>query len=194
MAVHSQSNYSPITLSGIVQQGGASVKTKLTVRFHFHMLYLTRDGTATTLSIVTGPNVTFNTILDLPFIQQTKMIIDAFDQVADIHALNALLFDIDFWRAMTVPKIEGRPNVSNTLVQYADIIRKVDSIVALYANKSQPASILLSGKRTRCVGFDSSIAAPAINANSSTVTIGSSIEPKIYDMDRFSPLDLPCSA
>ncbi len=75
----------------------------------------------------------------------------------------------------TVPAIKGGPNTSNTLAQYSDIIQKVDSIVAFYANKSQPASILLSGKKSRHVDFESFIAAPAINDQSSTVTIGSSI-------------------
>jgi hypothetical protein len=96
VAIHSQSNHSPITLSGIVQQGGASVTTELTVGFQFHMPYLTREGTATTLSIVTGPDATIDTILDLLFIQQTKMIIGASDQVPDLCALNAPPFDMTF--------------------------------------------------------------------------------------------------
>ncbi len=141
------------------------------------MLYLTCEGTATTLSVATRPNVTVNTILGLLFIQQTKMIIDAFDQVADLHALNAPPLDINFQHAMCiVPAIEGRPNISNTLAQYANIIWEVNSIVAFYANKSQPASILLSDKRSHRVDFNCSIAAPPINDESFTVTIGSSKE------------------
>ena len=87
-AVHRETDYSPITLSGIVQQGGESVSTELTVGFQFHLPYLTREGHPTHLSVACGPNVTVNTILGLPFIQQTRMIIDASDQVADLRALD----------------------------------------------------------------------------------------------------------
>ncbi len=159
------------------------------------MPYLTCKGTATTLSIATGPDVTINTILGLPFIQQTNMIINTSNQVADLRALDGPSFDIKFWLAKcTVPAIKGRTNFSNTLAQYPNIIWEVHSIVAFYAKKSQPASILFLGKRSCHVNFNSSVVAPAINDNSSTVTIGLSIEPKtFYNMDRFSPFDLPCS-
>jgi hypothetical protein len=57
-AVHRETDYSPITLSGIIQQGGKSVSTKLTVGFQFHFPYLTREGNPTHLSVACGPNVT----------------------------------------------------------------------------------------------------------------------------------------
>ena len=58
------------------------------------------------LLIATGPDVTVNAILGLPFIQQTRMVIDASDQVADMHALDMPPFPIDFRRAMcTVPAL-----------------------------------------------------------------------------------------
>jgi hypothetical protein len=155
--IHSQSNYAPITLSGIVQQGGASVTTELTVGFQFHKPYLTRKGHPTTLSIATGPDITVNTILSLPFIQQTRMIIDAANQVANLWALDAPPFDIDYCRAMcTVPAVGDMPTSSASApsAQYADIIKKIDGIVAFYTNISQPASILLPGKQSCRVNFE----------------------------------------
>jgi hypothetical protein len=61
----------PILLSGIVQCGGESVTTKLTVGFQFHLLYLMRDGSPTSILIATGPHLMVNTIICLPFIQAT---------------------------------------------------------------------------------------------------------------------------
>ena len=55
-------------LSSIVQQNGKSVTTDLTVAFQFHMPYLTREGAPPTLLIASGPHVTVNAILGLPFI------------------------------------------------------------------------------------------------------------------------------
>ncbi len=43
--IHSAAEYSPITLSRIVQQGGASITTDLTVVFLFHLPYSTRRVT-----------------------------------------------------------------------------------------------------------------------------------------------------
>jgi hypothetical protein len=74
-AIYSHADYSPIVLSGIVQKNGESVTTDLTVAFQFHMPYLTRESNASTLLVATGPHVTINAILGLPFIQQTCMII-----------------------------------------------------------------------------------------------------------------------
>jgi hypothetical protein len=141
-AIHSQSDYAPITLSSIVRQVGASVTTKLTVSFQFLIPYLTCEVTPTTFSVATKPNINVNTILGLSLIQQTKIIIDTSDQVADLRALDAPSFIINFWHAMcSVPTIEGKADVSNTKMQYTKIIWKVDSIVVYYAaNPSWPAS------------------------------------------------------
>jgi hypothetical protein len=54
-------DYNPITLSGIVQRGGESITTELTVGFQFHLPYLTREGDTTSILIATGPHVTVNT-------------------------------------------------------------------------------------------------------------------------------------
>jgi hypothetical protein len=127
-AVHRETDYSPIILSSIVQQGGASVSTKLTVAFQFHLPYLTRKGNPTHLSVACGPNVTVNTILGLPFIQQTCMIIDASDQVTD----DTPPFTIDFRHAMcTVPNVAHPPTPAVPSAQFSDITTQVDEILAI---------------------------------------------------------------
>ena len=74
-------DYNPIVLSGIVQRGGESITTELTVGFQFHLPYVTRDGDTTSLLIATGPHVTVNMIVGLPFIQATHAVIDLSDNV-----------------------------------------------------------------------------------------------------------------
>ncbi len=57
--------------------------------------------------VAVGPNVTVNTILSLPFIKQTKMIVNAEDQVAELCVLDALPFPIQFQRTQChIPTID----------------------------------------------------------------------------------------
>jgi hypothetical protein len=120
--IYAPQDYSPITLSGIVKQNGKSVTTKSTVAFKFKLPYLTKEGNTTTFMVAVGPNVTVNTILGLPFIKQTKMIINAADQVAELRALDALPFPIDFPHAQChVPTID-ETKVHVNVAQYANLI------------------------------------------------------------------------
>jgi hypothetical protein len=50
-AIYSHADYTPIVLSGIIQHNGVSVTSDFTVAFKFHMPYLTRDGSPSTLLI-----------------------------------------------------------------------------------------------------------------------------------------------
>jgi hypothetical protein len=111
-SVHSPKDYSPITLSRIVQQCGSSVTTDLTVGFHFHLPYLTREGTRTSLVVATGPDVTVNAILGLPLITQTKMVINTADQVAEMRAFDTPPFPIDLRRAMCAIPVIGEAAAS----------------------------------------------------------------------------------
>jgi hypothetical protein len=106
-SIHSPTDYLPITLSGIVQQGGLSVTTDLSVGFQFCLPYLTREGSPTSLVVTAGPDVTVNAIFGLPFIAQTKMIINTSDQVAEMRAFDTPPFPINFCRAIcAVPVID----------------------------------------------------------------------------------------
>jgi hypothetical protein len=94
--------------------------------------YFTREGAPTTFLVAVGPNVTVNTILGLPFIQQTKMIIDAADQVAELHSLDAPPFPIDFRCAQcSVPTIVAPKDPVNAS-HFTDIIREIANIESLF--------------------------------------------------------------
>jgi hypothetical protein len=125
-------DYSPIILSGIVQRGSETITTELTVAFEFHLPYTTPDGGTTSLLVATGPDVTVNTILGLPFIQATRMIIDAADQVAELRALDIPPFPIE-WRRATVhvPHIEPSPV---HIAQYQDVIQEVENLECFMAD------------------------------------------------------------
>ena len=81
--VFAPQNYAPIVLSGVVQsQQQEAVTTKFEVGFQFHLPYKTTQGEDASLLIATGPNVSVNTILGLPFMQGMGMILDLVDNTA----------------------------------------------------------------------------------------------------------------
>ncbi len=161
------------------------------------MPYLTREGAPTTLLVACGPNVTVNTILGLPFIQATRKVLNAANQVAKLRALDTPPFPLDIRCAMcTVPAMGGK-NDDDNAVRYVNVIAEVNRIEALYSNKPptlpdalKTAGILRSAKRAKGVKFDS-----AFVDNGSFITIRSAIDPKIYDdTDVSSIYDVPTSA
>jgi hypothetical protein len=195
-AIFSAADHNPIILSSIVQQGGASVTMYLTVAFQFHMPFMTREGTPSTLLVAWGPNMMVDCILGLPFIQATKMVIDAADQVAELRALDMPPFPLNFRRAMcTVPAV-GSPPDKESAIRYAKVIAKVNKVEALFSSKTQPAlnapkpaGILCPAKHTKSIEFYSSFA-----DNRSTITIGSAIDSKIKDdTDVSGVYDVPTS-
>jgi hypothetical protein len=100
-------DYSPIILSGIVQDDARSVTTNLSVAFQFHLPYLTKEGSPTSFVVATGPQVSVNTVLSLPLITATGMIIDYVDNVVEAKHLDCPPFNIKFCRAMKhIPAFE----------------------------------------------------------------------------------------
>ncbi len=96
------------------------------------MPYLTPEWHPTTLLITCGPIIRVNTILGLPFIQATKTVLDAADQVAELCALDMPPFALDFRHAMcTVPSISN-PTNDATGTNFANIIKEVARIEALF--------------------------------------------------------------
>jgi hypothetical protein len=95
--VFAPKDYAAIVLSGIVgHHDQAAVTTKLEVGFQFHLTYKTKDGGDTLFVIPTGPHVSVNTILGLPFVVAMGMIIDFVNNVADCRYLNCPPFPINF--------------------------------------------------------------------------------------------------
>ncbi len=62
--------------------------TKLEVGFLFHLPYRTREGNTASLMVATGPNVSVNTIIGLPFMKAMGMILDLVNKVVDCRYLN----------------------------------------------------------------------------------------------------------
>jgi hypothetical protein len=123
-------DYNPIVLSGIVQRGGESVTTELSVGFQFHLPYLTREGEPTSILIATGPHVTVNLIIGLPFIQATRGIIYFSNNVADLRALDAPPFPIEYRRATVhVPIMERGDEYPVHLAEaYGHVIKEVNAL------------------------------------------------------------------
>jgi hypothetical protein len=94
--VFAPQDYAPIILSGVVQSHQhKSVTTELEAGFQFHLPYKTTAGEDASLLIATGPHVSVNTILGLPFMQFTGMILDLFDNLAECKYLNCPAFPIN---------------------------------------------------------------------------------------------------
>jgi hypothetical protein len=197
-SIYSPSDYSPITLSGIVQHDSNSVTTELSVAIRFHLPYLAQEGNPTSFLIATGRNVTINTILGLPFIQQTKMIINTTDQVAKLCALDAPPFPINFCHAMcAMPPVDEARAATNAALQ-VDIVRKVANIKAFFM-MNPPAimstSILLPAKRACRADFHNISSSDSNASAAGTASIGSAIKPSLHDADNaFSLCDISLSA
>jgi len=87
----------PIVLSGVVQSHQQeAVTTELEVGFQFHLPYKTIAGEETLFLIATGPHVSVNTILGLPFMQGTGMILDLVNNLAECKYLDCPAFPIDY--------------------------------------------------------------------------------------------------
>jgi hypothetical protein len=139
-------DYNPIVLSGIVQSGGESVTTELTVGFQFHLPYLTRDGQATSILIATGPHVTVNTIVGLPllpFIQATRMIINLSDNVADMRALDASPLPLEYRCAMVhVPIVDETDAACIHLsTAHLDMIKEIKALERHFSATSHVADV-----------------------------------------------------
>jgi hypothetical protein len=155
------------------------------VGFQFHLPYLTREGTPTSLVVATGPDVTVNAILGLPFITTTKMVIDTADQVAEMRAFDTPPFPLDFRRAMcAIPVIDEGTAAANAAM-HADVVAEIEAIEAHIYKKCAflsrekepggiPGSILMSPKRARVADVSDT---STCDGTASVATIGSVIDP-----------------
>ncbi len=83
-------DYFPIILSRIIQDNEHNITTDLPVAFQFHLPYLTKDESATSYVVATGPQVSMNLVLGLLLIKATSMIINFIDKVVEAKHLNCL--------------------------------------------------------------------------------------------------------
>ncbi len=197
-SIHSPSDYSPIRLSGIVQHDGNSITTKLSVAFRFRLPYHTQEGNPTSFLLAMGCDITINAILGLPFIQQTKMVIDTPDQVAKLCALDAPPFCIDFCHAMcAVPPVNEARATANAAL-HMDIVCKAENIEAFFMKKSpaiKSTGVLLPTKCARCVNFHDISSGNSNASAAGKASIGSAIKPSLHDASNaFSLCDISPSA
>jgi hypothetical protein len=113
-------DYSPIILSGIVQDDLRAVTTDLAVAFQFHLPYPTKEGCQTSFIATTGPQVSVYTVLGLPLITAAGMIIDTIDNVVEAKHLDCPLFKIDFRHTTkTIPAIEE--DATTHYIEFKDV-------------------------------------------------------------------------
>jgi hypothetical protein len=145
-----------------------------------------------------GCNVTLNAILGLPFIQQTKMVINDAYQVAKFCALDMPPFPINFCHAMCVVLPVDEARAATNAALHEDIVREVENIEAFLMKKSpaiMSTSILLPTKRAHCVDFHDISSGDSNASAAATASIGSAIKPSLHDGDNaFSICNISLSA
>jgi hypothetical protein len=145
-----------------------------------------------------GRNVTINAILGLPFIQQTKMVIDTADHVAKLRALHAPPFPINFLHAMcAVPPVDEAHAAANAAL-HSDIVHEVENIEAFFMKKLpaiMSTSILLPTKCAHCINFHNISRGNSIANAAGMASISSAIEPSLNDANNaFSICNISLSA
>jgi hypothetical protein len=146
--MYTPDDYAPIVLSGVVQSNQESVTTELEVGFLFHLPYRTREGDTSSLMVATGPNVSVNTILGLPFMEATGMILDLVNKVMDCKYLDCPPFPVDFRRTSNhVPVLDDPSNTpANHAPSRLQIIKEVKNIERYYNAKVLAAGLMLTPK------------------------------------------------
>ena len=143
-------DYAPIVLSGIVQHQDSAVTTELEVGFQFHLPYRTTGGDSSSLLVATGPHVSVNTIIGLPFIKATGMILDFVDDVAECKHLDCPPFRIDYRRTSNhvpvsppspdVPIHHLGPHEKSVLEELSNLERWIDAkVIAPYSSAQSPS-------------------------------------------------------
>jgi hypothetical protein len=126
-------NYSPIILSGIVQNNADAITTDLAVTFQFHLPYFTKDGSTTSFVIASRPQVSINTVLDLPLIIAPGMIINFVDKVVEAKRLDCPPFKIDFCRATKTILATDDEAFTTHYIEFENvqqILQKTDAYIA----------------------------------------------------------------
>jgi hypothetical protein len=84
--------------------------------------------------MATGPNVSVNTVLGLPMITATSMILDVNDNVVQAKNLDCPPFPIDFCCATkTIPAIRDNEDPKTRYIEFEDvqqILQKTDTYIA----------------------------------------------------------------
>ena len=166
--VFAPQDYAPIVLSGVLQSHQhEAVTTKLEVGFQFHLPYKTTAGEDASLLIATGPHVSVNTILGLPFMQGTGMILDLVDNLAECKYLDCPAFPIDFRRTSNHVPVTDEPSTPVQFAESATIIQEIIHLKRYYEAKVQAGSLRMrSGEPAVHFGTKSAACAALIDSDS----------------------------
>ena len=159
MKIFAPLDYAPIVLMGIVRTKTEAVTTELEVGFLFRLPYKTSDGDDSSFMVATGPNVSVNMIIGLPFIKGVGMIIDTVDDVAECKYLECPPFPIDYRRTSNQVPVMDEPStpVNHVHAYLHETICEIENLGQYYDAKVQG-----QGSRTRqnyAVRFNSTSAA-----------------------------------
>jgi hypothetical protein len=139
--VFAPKDYLPIVLSGIVQSSEqAAVTTKLEVFWQFHLPYKMKGGDDASFAIATGPRVSVNTILGLPFMQASGMIIDLVDNIAECKHLSCPPFTIDFRCTSNHVPVMDEPSAYAKVLkvdQFNHVVKEIENLERYYEAKVQ---------------------------------------------------------
>jgi hypothetical protein len=173
--VFAPQDYTPIVLSGVVQSHQhKAVTTELEVGFQFHLPYKTTAGKDASLLIATGSHVSINTILGLPFMQGTGMILELVDNLAECKYLDCPAFPIDFRRTLNHVPVTDEPSTPVQFAESAMIIQQVIHLERYYeANVQASSSRMCPGEPEVHFGTKSAARAALINLDS----VHSSVRP-----------------
>ena len=128
--IYTPNDYAPIVLSGIVSSDTASITMELKVGFLLHLPYWTREGNTALLMVATGSNISVNTIIGLPFMKATGMIMDLVDEDVECKYLNCLPFSVEFYRTSNhVPVMGGGGTPIHHASLYIQLIQKTSSAI-----------------------------------------------------------------
>ena len=152
-------DYAPIVLSGIVQHQDSAVTTELEVGFQFHLPYRTTGGNSSSLLVATGLHVSINTIIGLPFIKATGMILDFVGDVAECKHLDCPPFNINYRRTSNhvpvplpspeVPIHHLGPHEKSVLEELTNLERWIDAKVMASYSSAQSPSVHFGGPNQR---------------------------------------------
>jgi hypothetical protein len=161
---------SPIILLGVIDDDAQAITTDLYVAFQFHLPYLTRDGSMTSIIIATGPQVSVNAIIGLPFIKVTGMIIDTVDNVVKAKHLVCEPFSIEFHHATKYVPAISDDHAAICYIKFEEvqsIIAKTNEYIASVCTSNK---ILPSATRI-CITEPRKPVGATSNANSVTTIL-----------------------
>jgi hypothetical protein len=138
-----------------MQSNKESVTTKLEVGFLFHLPYRTWEGNSASLMIATGPNVSVNTFIGLPFMKAMGMILNLIDEVVDCKYLDCPPFPVDFrWTSNHVPGIDDQSSTpANHAASYIQMIQEVKNLEHYYEAKVLASGSMMTPKACRALWF-----------------------------------------